>query len=524
MPKKKLGKHIIIANIIIFIVIMSVGGVSIFLSWNIQHNGYKIKEISEHIVIVDEIHINAYRLVLFMHHALIDPSPIYSREIIALISSIEAMTKKYKAEEESELYSASEATTQVGLVDLILKDIDGLKELPSVFGEFTKTGKLDKDKVIGLEEYAYHIESISKDINKIHFVKIAKFQDDSIRYMWIVLGLYTGFSVIGGFSIYLGHRIISRNIINPIKELSSATLEFSEGDFSKRVHTGSRTEIGMLYKSFNEMAEKLQEHSDFLKKFNEELERKVKERTFELQEANEQLQRTQDALITAEKIAAIGEIATGVAHEIRNPLNSLSVNIQGLLRDIKGTCGEDKCRFYEITNLIQYELKRANDILDNFVSFAKFPEPKFMDNDINQIIREVAAIISPEAEKSKAAIDLSLSDSIPVFKFDRPQIKEVLMNLFQNALHAMPEGGILKIATSIRGHSAVIDVSDTGMGIPEKNLNKVFMPFFSTRDKGLGLGLAIVKRIVEGHRGRITCSSKTGEGTLFEITLPTGNG
>ncbi|MEK7271382.1 MAG: ATP-binding protein, partial [Nitrospirota bacterium] len=171
-----------------------------------------------------------------------------------------------------------------------------------------------------------------------------------------------------------------------------------------------------------------------------------------------------------------------------------------------------------------YEVKRINNILDNFVGFAKFPEPKFMLNDMNQIVKEVAMFISPAAKEAGVTINLSLSEGIPAFKFDRPQIKEVLMNLSQNAIHAMPHGGVLKITTSIRNNTVVTNVSDTGIGIPDKNIDKIFTLFFSTKDRGLGLGLAIVQRIVEGHGGKISCSSKVGEGTSFEIVLPIERG
>jgi signal transduction histidine kinase len=453
-----------------------------------------------------------------MHHFLIDPDEIYSQEILSLLSAIEKKTKAYKAEEEVEPYPESEK--EVRLANIILEDIKGLKELPAIFEEFSRTGKFDKDKIVELEEYAYHIESSVKEINKIHFFKIAEWDEESLTYMWIILILYGGFITLGGLAVYVGHRFLSKMVVEPIKKLASAAIEFSEGNFDKRVHTDSKTEIGLLYRSFNEMADKIQEHNEFLRRFNEELEKKVRERTLELQKANEQLRRTQDALIRTEKIAAIGQIATGVTHEIKTPLNSLAVNIQMLLRDIKDKCGPDECKFYEVASLIQCEIKRINNILDNFVGFAKFPEPKFMPNDINQIIKEVATFISHSAKENGVKVDLSLADDIPVFRFDRPQIKEVLMNLSHNALHAMPHGGVLKIATSMRNNSVIINVSDTGVGIPESNLEKIFTPFFSTKDGGLGLGLAIVQRIVEGHGGKINCKSKVGEGTVFEITLP----
>lgn len=515
---KKLGKNITIVNVIIFIIVMLVGGVSIFLAQRILHNGYKIQQEGEDIARVDDLYSYAYRLVLDMHHFLIHPHKEHVEYSTSLMKEIKIKTEEYKADELTT--KIKEHDKEIKLLDEILEDIKGLEGLLLVFEEFERSGTFDKDKVFELEGYAYDIEQTVRDINQIHFSNITKWQRESITIMWVILLLYLMFIMIGCISIYIGHRILTKKVVEPIIKLAHTTLEFSEGTFDKRVYTNSTTEIGLLYQSFNKMADKIQEHNEFLRKFNEELEKKVKERTHELQKANLQLKKTHDALIRAEKIAAIGQIATGVTHEVKTPLNSLSINIQMLLREIKDKCGTDECEFYEVANLIQCEVRRINNILDSFVGFARFPEPRFMQNDINQIIKEVVMFISPDAKGAGVTIDLSLSDSIPVFKFDRPQIKEVLMNLFQNAVHAMPHGGMLKIITSMRGDNVVVEVSDTGIGISEKNMDKIFTPFFSTKDRGLGLGLAIVQRIIEGHGGSISCSSKVGKGTVFEIVLP----
>lgn len=333
-----------------------------------------------------------------------------------------------------------------------------------------------------------------------------------------------GFVLIGMFSVYIGHRFITKGVVNPIKELVSATIKFSEGSFDKRVHTNSRTEIGLLFESFNKMADKIQENNEFLKKFGEELEEKVKGRTFELQVANMQLRKVHDAMIRAEKIVAIGQVATGVTHEIKTPLNALSINIQMLMREVKDKCGTDECGFYKTVDLIQCEVKRINDILNSFVGFAKFPEPEFVQHDINQVISDVAMFMSHDAKESGVTIALSLSDKIPEFRFDISQIKEVLMNLSQNAINAMPYGGMLKITTCVLDNGVVVSISDSGIGIPEKNKDRIFSPFFSTKNGGLGLGLAIVQRIVEGHEGKINFSSNVGKGSVFEVIFPIERG
>lgn len=520
--KKELGKTITVVNAIVFAVIILVGAVSLYLTQNILHNGYKIKETSEHIPKVDKIYADAYRLVLALHHFLIDPDELYSREVISKISEIETETKKYKAQEIKETYR--ESKKEIKLLDAILEDIDGLKyNLPAVFEEFARTGKFDKERIEELEEFAYHIEATVKEINSIHFVKITEWEEESIVNMWIILIIYLVFITFGGAFVYVGHRLLSVKVVKPIKELSSATIEFSDGTFDRRVHTDSKTEIGVLYQSFNKMADKLQEHDKFLREFNVELEKKVKERTLELLQANEQLRKTQNTLVRTEKIAAVGQVAAIVAHEIKNPLNSLSINTQMLSKELLEKFGPDSSAHESATH-IGYEVKRINNILDEFVKFTRFPEPLFIQNNINQVITEVADLLLENAKESNVMIKLSLQEDIPEFKFDARQFKMVFMNLAQNAIGAIDKGGLIEIETRLQNRDVLIIASDTGRGIPDKDIEKIFTLFFTTKERGLGLGLSIVQKIVESHGGRINCTSKVGEGTVFEIVLPIERG
>jgi signal transduction histidine kinase len=295
-------------------------------------------------------------------------------------------------------------------------------------------------------------------------------------------------------------------------EVATATLEFAEGRYSKRVHTDSQTEIGKLYEAFNEMADKLQERDELLRTFNEQLENKVRERTIELEKAHEKLRRT-------EKIAAVGQIAAGVTHEVRHPLNSLALSAHELSKEISGKLGDDSPA-YKSSRLFNFEINRINSILEEFINFAKFPEPRFFDNDINKVIREVVDMFGSLKEKG-VSIELLLDESIPSFKFDARQVKEIFINLLENACKATGNGGRVEIKTAIADHNVNIKVRDTGRGISDNVLEKIFSPFFSTDDAGLGLGLPIVQKIVESHGGKIKCNSKVGKGTEFEITLPT---
>lgn len=515
----KLRKNISIIYAIVFLALLAIGGFSVYLSNTILYKLHEIEEESRHVVIVKQMYKDVFRLVLAMHHFLIHPEQAYVGEMSSQLSKIETRVRDYIEIEKKEFYE--ERNIEIDYLQIILSDIDGLKAyLAAVDKEFSRSAGFDQAQFEASERFAYNIEIYVAKINEVHFKKIAEWEEQALSYMRVIIVLFATIFFGGLLAFYIGHRALSRTIVEPIRRLADTTIDFSRGAFDRRARTKSRTEIGQLYQAFNQMAECVQSRDRLLTRFNEDLEIKVDERTLELRKAAEQLQRTQMKLLTAEKISAIGEIATGVAHEIKNPLNSLSINMQSLLREIQKKCGAGGCRFYDMTNLIQYEVRRINTILDNFVSYAKFPEPQFMEHDLNGIVAETAAMLAPQAEASAVRVACFLSEAVPPFRFDRSQIKEVLMNLAQNALHAMPRGGVLTLRTLLQEDSVLLQVSDTGAGIPEKNRDRIFMIFFSTKERGLGLGLAIVKRIVEGHGGRIACTSADGAGTTFDVTLP----
>jgi len=523
---KKLGKSITIINALAFSVVILIGGVSIYLTKDILHNAYKIQEESENIAAIDTIHADAYRLVLAIHHFLIESDELYSQDAISLINHIQTKLENYKAHEleEANALFYNEENLELDLLDIMLEDVTNLRDVSTFFKAFSMTGHYDKDELIRFEQYAYELEETSSKINQIHFSKIADWTDDSLDDMWIILILYTVFIILGSLSIYGGHRILLEKVVKPIKDLAVTTIEFAEGRLDKRVSTDSESEIGQLYNSFNRMAEKLQENDEILRKFNEALERKVRERTSALQYANDQLQKTQMALIRTEKIAAVGQIAAGVTHEVKNPLNSLSISAQMLLKELEDKFGQNSSA-YESAALIRHEINRINNILEEFVKFAKFPEPQFHTNSINSVISEVTALISSSVKDKDVKIEMSLQDDIPEFKFDARQFKEVLINLMQNAIKSLNNNDRnLKIKSATSAENVIITVKDTGEGIPEKYIDKIFTPFFSTKEEGLGLGLPIVQRIIESHGGKIECTSTVGEGTIFEICLPMERG
>jgi len=243
----------------------------------------------------------------------------------------------------------------------------------------------------------------------------------------------------------------------------------------------------------------------------------LEEKIRELENAYTELERTHDMLIRHEKLAAIGEVSARLAHEIRNPL----ATIGGFAKSIPKWY-EDRYRTIRNAGIIMEEVLRLETILSDVLDFAKAGAPQKALVDINELVTRTLEIMEVRLSKHQLILSLHLTPKPLQSRIDSSQIKQVLINIIQNAINAMPDGGALGVSTSERNEAVVITVMDTGSGIPEELLGDIFDPFFTTRGNGTGLGLSISQRIVQNHDGRIDIRSKIDEGTTVDIILPKG--
>jgi len=224
----------------------------------------------------------------------------------------------------------------------------------------------------------------------------------------------------------------------------------------------------------------------------------------------------QDEIRRKEKLAAIGGLAAGVAHEIRNPLSS----IKGIASYFKSKFDEDSDDKKAAGVMIQ-EVDRLNRVISELLEFARPKELKLKQTDINELLEHSVRLIQKEASNKDIAIKLNLSQQQLVAEIDSDRFSQCLLNLYLNALQAMDTGGRLTIENSItEGNSINIEIKDTGSGIKTEDLNKIFDPYFTTKVKGTGLGLAIVHKIIEAHKGQVKVRSVSGQGTAFTIVIP----
>jgi hypothetical protein len=341
-----------------------------------------------------------------------------------------------------------------------------------------------KDQVIG-------VIVVAESMREMHDM-IYKVQNHSI-----ILAVIT----IGFLSFVLGFLFL-RFINVPIKKLTETMKKAEEGDLSVRVDVKSRDEMGSLAENLNIMIEKLNVARKEAEQYHQEL-----------------IQR-------ADRMASIGELASGIAHEIRNPL----AGIQGAIQILADAFPKEDSR-REVTDEIQKQIYKLERLVKDLLNYARPVPTNYSPTDINQLVEKVLSFfITQRGRKEDILIEKNFSSSLPMTMIDPNSMEQAFLNIILNAQKAMPKGGTLRVSTLLLnpkedakedGHRRVqIVFEDTGIGIPEGNLPKIFNPFFSTRPDGTGLGLSITKNIVEQHGGEIGVESRVHVGTKFFITLP----
>lgn len=228
-----------------------------------------------------------------------------------------------------------------------------------------------------------------------------------------------------------------------------------------------------------------------------------------------------DTPVQDNRLRDLSLLAGGLAHEIRNPLSTVNLNLQMLEEDLGETdCDDDGVRrARNRVEKIRREVNRLSDVLDDFLRFARMPQPERAPTDLNALIEDLVSFMQAEARSQKVSLRTNYTE-LPACSLDSDMMRQALINLIKNAEQAMPEGGDIMLCTEREGDQAVVTITDTGAGMDEGTLQRIFHPYFSTKREGNGLGLPTVRRIVEEHGGAISVMSEKGRGTRFTIRLP----
>lgn len=365
------------------------------------------------------------------------------------------------------------------------------------------------------DESVLGVLDIVTPVETIH----ATIQRNTITIISLSLGLII-------FAAILVSLLVQRVVYGPLDDLRKGAERVTDGDLEHEIPVRSDDELGQLAECFNSMTGALQRSRDELRQWGRTLEDKVEEATRELQIAQAEAARS-------EKLASVGLLAAGIAHELNNPLTGVltfSTLVRKQLPD-----GSPEA---EDLDLVIEETKRCAAIIRRLLDFAreKTPEKRFVD--INGIIENCVQLISQPAQLADIKLDVRLGSGIPPVWVDEDLIKQVIMNMLVNAQHAIGKSGTITVGTHVRHDCPLSGVDldpdapmvqvlirDTGCGIAPEHLDRIFDPFFTTKGvgKGTGLGLSVSHGTIEAHGGVIEVESELDKGTEFRVCLPTGN-
>jgi len=314
---------------------------------------------------------------------------------------------------------------------------------------------------------------------------------------------------------------IASGVVKPVKLLVKITDKVASGDLNHKVEVSSNDEIGLLASQFNQMTKSLKQLIDEKEGVMEEIKNVNKELSsinLELIHKNEQLNDAQEQLVRTEKLAAVGTLASGVSHELRNPLSAIKNAVFLLKRKLSKKAMPDiDEKIIKFLDIMDKEIDRCSKIINDLLGFTRVTKPTRFSADINAVVNEALSRvdISKNIKLSK-----SLQPDLPMIMIDANQIGQVLINLVENACQAMMNEGELKICSRVSDSFMEVEVGDSGCGIPKKEVKKIFDPLFTTKPRGTGIGLAVCYGIIQKHNGVIDVKSQEGIGTTMFIKLP----
>jgi two-component system NtrC family sensor kinase len=328
------------------------------------------------------------------------------------------------------------------------------------------------------------------------------------RVIFSFFGLATGgFILIIGITYYM-----IRNITHPLGEMVAATHNIIAGRFDQEVHSNSPGEIGLLAESFNAMLKSLRQMKGDLEEWGRTLEEKVKQRT-------EELVAMQARMAQSERLASLGMLAAGVAHEVNNPLGGILALTCLTVEDMRAS---DPNR--ENLEEVIRQTERCRDIVKGLLEFSRQSKSNTELIDLNRVLEDTLSLVAKQALFFNIAVERDLDPKLPAVMADRAQFQQVFMNILMNAVQAMDERGVIALASrrDAAGKCVEVSLSDTGHGIPPEQINRIFDPFFTTKasGRGTGLGLSIAYGIVTTHGGTISVRSELGKGSVFTIRMP----
>jgi two-component system nitrogen regulation sensor histidine kinase NtrY len=307
------------------------------------------------------------------------------------------------------------------------------------------------------------------------------------RIIWLALAVVGIGLVIGLLLSWWGAARVTR----PVRKLAEGAREVAAGNWSTHVDVRGGGEIGQLGRAFNQMTQQMSEQ--------------------------------RERLVQSERVAAWREVARRLAHELKNPLFPLQTTVENLQRAKDQNSGQFEEVFRESTSILLSEIQNLKTITDRFSDFSKMPQPELASVNLNEVVRSAVKLFEAQfgaVGRPPITPELHLEEDLPAIQADPALLHRALENLILNAMDAMPAGGVLMLRTTHGNGNVHLEISDTGTGLTPEECDRLFTPYYTTKQHGTGLGLAIVQSVVSDHGGRISVESETGVGTSFHIELP----
>lgn len=376
----------------------------------------------------------------------------------------------------------------------VLTFVEPIYNEPSCFTAACHAHRQDQ-KVLGILETDFSLSSV----------------DENIKMQTIEITIY-GLLLISVSSLIL-YFILRKVVIKPVSTLSHAMEKVAEGNLNQKISITSRDEIGLLANTFNIMTEDLKIAKEKMNNWTQTLEDEIARKT-------DELRKSQDKLIQAEKLAALGRLTADVAHEIRNPLTAIGGFAQRLHKI--AAAAKEK----EYTEVIATEVDKLEKILRNVLTFSRDARYHLERHCMEDILYDTLRTYADLCDEQSINIEMDIEKDLPSVLADKDQARQALSNLITNAIDAMPDGGTLTLTAGVEEIHGVtfvfLRISDTGQGIPEEKLPLIFEPFFTTKEigRGTGLGLSIARKIMEEHGGYIKAESIQGKGSTFSLYFP----
>lgn len=295
----------------------------------------------------------------------------------------------------------------------------------------------------------------------------------------------------------LGATLLSARTLRPVRTLIEGVSRIGKGDYTAQLGVQGADEVAVLAREFDAMARSLQARES-------------------------QLNAQAEALARAEQLAAVGRISAQIAHEVRNPLSSIGLNVEMLGDALERAtfAGEDGREAKELLTAVTREVDRLTDVTEQYLRMARPPKPTLVAEDVTEVLGGVLDFSRGELERAGVEVVRDFAPDTPPVLADEGQLRQVLLNLVRNSREAMPDGGRLVVSTRGLEKEVEILVQDTGRGMTDAVRERLFEPFFSTKEGGTGLGLSVSQQILQAHGGTLACQSSSGQGTTFVLRLP----